>query len=108
MVKNKIYKLPKTEIEFYNDNRIPIWECKFHEEKDLGVVFKNYDDSYIRAIVQVPRSFWKFEIFCAESGKLYKISTGRGYLSNYLPIMKRIATGIIIIDSFKNIMKNEN
>ncbi len=88
------------ELDFYKENNIPIWECKSHETKDLGIIYKGEDGSYIKAIVKpMPAHFWGFEIFCSENKIITKISTGSGGLMNYFSTMKSIAEGMIVIDS---------
>ena len=88
------------ELDFYKKNNIPLWECKSHETKDLGRIYKAEDGSYIKAIVKpYPALFWEFEIFCAENKTITKISTGSGGLINYFPTMKLIAEGMIVVDS---------
>lgn len=92
----------KWEVKFYEEEGIPSWECKTHETRKLGKIYSEEDGSFIEAEVHpMPAQFWKFRVYSAESGKTYNISTGSGGLMNYFPVMRSIATGMIVIESIE-------
>lgn len=91
------------EKEFYKSHNIPEWECALHKTKDLGKIYEDVDGSYVEAkVTPRPAQFWEFNIYCAESKKIYNISTGSGGLENYLEAMENIALGMIVVNSIKN------
>ncbi len=97
---NEINKPYSWEKEFYAKNNIPEWECETHKTKDLGRIYTAEDGSYIDAkVMPMPAQFWEFNIFCAESQKIYNVSTGSGGLENYFETMKNIADGMVVVNS---------
>lgn len=92
----------KWEVAFYKEHNIPLWECKTHEIKNIGIIYRSEDGSYIEAEVHpMPAQFWKFRVCSIESKKTYNISTGSGGLLNYFKTMKNIAEGMIVIESIE-------
>jgi len=90
------------EFELYVKNNIPLWECKTHERKDLGTIYQDKEGSYVKAVVcPMPAQFWEFVVYCSESNKIYKISTGSGGLEIFFNTMKNIAQGIILVNSIE-------
>lgn len=86
------------EINFYKRNHIPLWECETHKEKDLGIIYKTEEGSFIKAKVNcLPAQFFEFEIYDSEGKITYKISTGSGGLSNYFNAAKLLADGMFVI-----------
>ena len=58
----------------------------------------NFEDkSYVKVWVSCyPAQFWRFEVFCADTGKLHYFKTGSGSFRDYYPSMKFFAEGMIV------------
>lgn len=97
---NEICKPYSFEKGFYKKNNIPEWECQSHQTKNIGRIYVAEDGSYVEAkVMPMPAQFWEFTIYCAESEKVYNVSTGSGGLENYFNTMKNIADGMIVVNS---------
>jgi hypothetical protein len=68
-------------------------ECGIFEHKHtkLGTVSSENDEGTITLVgIQAPAEFWEATI-TAQSGKVYKVSTGSGHINNYMEAFDAIA-----------------
>lgn len=70
-----------------------------HNEGGLYLGRANYTGGYIDlSVVLMPSHFWTAKIYCAETKKIYKVSTGSGTLKQYWNTFEEIMNGMIVIE----------
>lgn len=95
---NEINKPYRSELEFYKEKNIPLWECPNRVDKFIGRIFES-EGCYVDATVYcMPAHFYKFKIYCAETKTTCEIETGSGCLMDYYETMVNIAQGMIVIE----------
>lgn len=73
-----------------------------HAEKVFVGKVKDKDYGHVKIWVTcMPAQFWKFEIFCKETGHTTVFSTGSGSLSDYWEVAEKIMQGMIAIKGVK-------
>jgi hypothetical protein len=88
----------KTDLLLFKELGLTPFRAKLGERTLVGKVQLG-SGSYVKIWVSAaPAQFWYFEVYCAESEKVYKVSTGSGSLTSYWESVRKIAEGLFIID----------
>ncbi len=48
-------------------------------------------------VTGAPAQFWTFKVYCAETKKTYRVTTGSGGLTDYWDSIQKIANDMLVI-----------
>ncbi len=94
----EICKTLEIDLPLFAELGLSPFKTKRGEKKSVGKV-QFGDGSYVKIwVIAAPAQFWQFEVYCAESDRIHKISTGSGSFSDYWKSIRMVAIGLLIVD----------